>query len=331
MQITQQVFENFLTKSVNLSPEHISSGSTSHTYVRGLLQNKAGRDPSFPWMIDGDFLSGSYARGTKIYPLDDIDVIMVLDGHGLHPIENGMYLSAGVRGSGTSGSPVGNYTDAYGLISSKRIMELFHGALKETYPNSTIRKNGQAVNIWLESKKMGIDIVPAFHIQPHNGTQDYYYIPAGNDRTDWIKTNPKIDQAICDALDLRHDKKLKPVIKLLKHWNHFHNSGRLESYHLEAVTWYVFNLHPDKIMDYGTAVKYFFDNAAPYFTQPCLDPTRLGGPIDQYLSQADRLLTLSKIEEAKRALQTAMMSRIIPTRQGERGHWQQLLGNAFGA
>ncbi len=331
MHITQQVFENFLTKSVNLSPAHVSAGSTSHTYVRDLLQNKADRDISFPWMINGDFLSGSYARGTKIYPLDDIDVIMVLDGHGLFPIENGMYLDAAVRGSGSPGSPVGNYTDANGLISSQKIMEIFHNALKETYPNSQLRKHGQALNIWLESKKLGIDIVPAFHIQPNNGTQDYYYIPAGNGRTDWIKTNPKIDEAICNILDSRHDNKLKPVIKLLKHWNQVQNAGRLESYHLEVVAWHVFNQHPDKITDYGTAVKYFFDNATPYFSQACPDPTNLGGPVDIYLSQADRLQTLVKIGEAKAALQTAMMARILPTRLGEQSHWQKLLGNQFGA
>ncbi len=65
--------EEFLKKEVNVSPEQISQASTSHTYIRSLLANKKETDNKFPWIIDGDFLSGSYARGTKLFPLDEAD------------------------------------------------------------------------------------------------------------------------------------------------------------------------------------------------------------------------------------------------------------------
>ena len=77
----QGAFESQLEK-IGVSIAQRSQGSTSHIHVRGLLDNKWRTNSSFPWPIDGDFLSGSYARGTKIRPLDDIDVMMVIDGTG---------------------------------------------------------------------------------------------------------------------------------------------------------------------------------------------------------------------------------------------------------
>ncbi len=324
-----QAFENFLAKTVNLSAAQISQGSKSHTHVRELLDNKWQNDSDFPWLVDGDFLSGSYARGTKIHPLDDIDIMIVLDGTGLFAISNGVQLNARVRGSGASGSPVMQHTDERGYISSAKILEVFREALKETYPNSEIKKDGQAVNVWLDSYQLGLDIVPCFHIQPNDGSQDFYYIPFGRGSTMWMTTNPKIDERISDFLDQKHDKKLKPVIKLLKYWNKEQNGGRLRSYHVEAVAWYVFNAHPEKIRDYPSALKYFFTNAGGYLAAPCADPTKLGGHIDTYLTQEARAQTIQKIQEAQRIGGNATLLGLA-TPEKQLAGWRRLFGNQLG-
>jgi Second Messenger Oligonucleotide or Dinucleotide Synthetase domain len=296
----QQAFENLLEKSINLSPAQISQGSKSHTYIRNLLDNKWQTHDSFPWIVEGDFLSGSYGRGTKIWPLDDIDVMIVLDGHGLVPISGGTYLNAEVRGSGMEGSPIWRHFDANNLVSSVSVLEVFKDALKDTYPDSEIKKDGQAVNVWLASYGIGLDIVPCFHIVPRDGSQDFYYIPMGNGNTMWKSTNPKIDHRISDYLHARHDRKLKPVVKLLKYWNKTQNAERLRSYHIEALAWHIFHAHPSKIADYGTAVKYFFDNAAARLVNYCTDPTGIGGYIDLYLTLEARQQTIKKMQEAAR-------------------------------
>src|SRR5690242_548687 len=86
MIIPQAPFENLLARYGNVSLPQISQASKSQTYIRDLLVNKSRSDASFPRFIEGDFLSGSYARGTKIFPLDDVDIMMVLDGRGLFAI-----------------------------------------------------------------------------------------------------------------------------------------------------------------------------------------------------------------------------------------------------
>lgn len=303
----QTAFEKLLAEKINLSASHISEGAKSQNYIRGLLTNKSLEKNNLPWITDGDFLSGSYARGTKIYPLDDIDVMMVLDGTGLFPIQNGAQLDAVVRGGGVMGSPVHQHTNESGYISSIKILDVFKKHLQASYPDSEISKDGQAVNVWLDSKKLGLDIVPCFHILPSDGSQDFYYIPYGRGSDMWKTTNPKIDQLICDHLHLRFDKKLKPVIKLIKYWNQNYNNGRLRSYHLEAIVWYVFEEHQSSITDYLSALKYFFANANNFLASPCPDPTRLGGEIDTYLDSASRRLSMQKIVETQQSLSSAFL------------------------
>ncbi len=323
-----QAFENLLEKSINLSPAQISQGSKSHTYVRDLLDNKWQTHNSFPWIVEGDFLSGSYGRGTKIYPLDDIDVMIVLDGHGLVPISGGVYLNAEVRGSGMAGSPITKHFDANGLVSSVSVMEVFRDALKDTFPSSEIKKDGQAVNVWLDSYGLGLDIVPCFHIVPRDGLQDFYYIPMGDRNTMWKITNPKIDQRISDALHARHDRKLKPVVKLLKYWNRTQNGDLIRSYHLEALAWYVFHAHPSKISDYATAMKYFFDNTPALLANYCNDPTGLGGYIDAYLTPEARQQSIQKIQQASRGIGTSMPTIFLTT--PNLTAWRNILGQQFG-
>lgn len=324
-----KAFENLLPK-IGVSQFQISQGSKSHQYIRELLSNKWQTDSSFPWLTDGDFLSGSYARGTKIHPLDDIDVMMVIDGTDLSVIEQGQYMNAEVRGDGTTGSPVNKFTyGLQGLISSKIILEKFRDAIKESYPNSEIRKNGQAVNVWLESYGLGIDVVPCFHILPRDGRKEFYYIPQGGESHEWMTTNPKIDAEICDYVDERHDKKLKAVIRLIKYWNKVHNSSRLESYHIETVAIYVFHNHPNKIQDYATAIRYFFNNAAAYLQGPCSDMTGLGGPVDSYLTQEARRLTLAKISEVQKLINPASTLGLL-TLTHQLAGWRKIYGDTFG-
>lgn len=321
----QQVFEKFLGKQINLSAAQISQGSKSHTYIRELLENKRRNDAAFPWLIEGDFLSGSYARGTKIHPLDDIDVMIVLDGTGLYAISNGVTLNAIVRGSGYEGSPVMHYTDQFGLISSKRVLEIFREAIKESYPDSKIKKDGQAVNVWLDSYQLGLDIVPCFHIIPRTGSRDFYYIPYGRESEMWIATNPKIDQEISETLDQRHSKKLKAIIKLIKYWNKTQNAERLRSYHIEAVAWYVFHNHPGRITNYADALRYFFSNAIAYLTNNCSDPTGIGGYIDLYLSPLARTQTVQKVIEVNKLLNNSPTFRSLT--QPQLMEWQKIFGN----
>ena len=311
---------------ISLSQSQISQGSTSHTNIRNILANKSSTDSTFPWLLDGDFLSGSYARGTKLHPLDDIDVLIILDGHGLNPLDKGIQLITHyVRGNQQGNlSPVHNYYNSNGHISSHLVMEVFHKALKESFPNSTIRKDGQAINVRFDSYGLGIDVVPCFHIKAHISTdKDMYYIPSGNGAHDWLKTNPKIDENISNYLHEKHNKKLKDVVRLIKYWNREKNADRIKSYHLETIIWYVFHGHSSVVTSLTEGVQYFFNNARTYLENACPDATGIGDPVDKYMTMENRQLSLSTFDHASNSLRSAGLLNPL-------SGWKVVFGDKFG-
>lgn len=304
--------ENLIGEKVSLSTPQISQGAKSHNYVRQLLANKWEADRNFPRLIsEADFLSGSYARGTKIYPLDDIDVMVVIDGTGLFAVSGGQILNAEVRGTGEERNPILRQLGTNGLLSSKRVLRLFGDALRQSHPSSQVAKDNQAVNVWLESYGLGIDIVPCFHIRPRDGSQDFYYIPAGGSDEGWIQTNPEIDARISDAFVKAHGNEFTNLVRLIKYWNKVYNADRLRSYHLETVVWYVFSNHTGPVTSYDEWLSHFFHNCSNLLSQACPDATRISGPIDTYLSLEARSQTLKRIEETRQAIRSAELLKLM--------------------
>lgn len=316
--------ENLLDNHLTLSAPQITQGSKSHTYIRELLANKSTQDSTFPRLIDGDFLSGSYARGTKIYPLDDIDVMMVIDGTGLFAIREGQILNAEVRGSRKPDNPVIQHLGWNQWLSSRTVVELFHGALQQSHPNSTIKDSGQAVNVTL-SNGMGIDIVPSFHIVPSDGSQDFYYIPMGRESDGWLVTNPKLDAEIAKNFDEKFNGMFTGVVRLIKHWNQHFNAGLLQSYHLETMAWYAFANYQGIIERYDQALLHLFRNVQQLLVNPCPDATRLGGPIDSYLDYPDRQRSIGKVSDTIRVLMGSNLLGIGTEVQRLRS-WRHVMG-----
>ncbi len=316
--------ESLLEKHLTLTIPQITQGSKSHTYIRDLLANKSTQDSTFPRLVDGDFLSGSYARGTKIYPLDDIDVMMVIDGTGLRAIHQGQILDAEVRGSRKTNNPIMQYLGWDQLLGSRTVVELFHGALKQSHPNSKIKDSGQAVNVTL-ANGLGIDIVPSFHIVPSDGSQDFYYIPLGRGSDGWLVTNPKLDAQIAATYDEKFNGKFTGLVRLIKHWNRYFAADLLQSYHLETMAWYAFVNYQGMIERYDQALLHFFRNARQFLAAPCPDATQLGGPVDSYLSLTDRQSAIGKVTETIQALAGGNLLGLATEVQQLRS-WRQVMG-----
>ena len=153
------------------------------------------------------FLIGSYARGTKITPLDDVDIFYVMgiavkrDEHWHTLIECSLKFGE-------------EFLDEDKNISSIKILELIKKEISKTYSQSNIRRNNEVVNVYLTSYEVGFDIVPAFKIKNY----DYYLIPAGGNSSKWKRSNPKKDEEILNILNEKHNGLLKNTIRIIKYW-----------------------------------------------------------------------------------------------------------------
>lgn len=319
---------NLLQTELTLNPKHISRASVSHNYIRNLLENKNDEDNLFPRLIDGDFLSGSYRRRTKIHPLDDVDVMMVMDGSGLIVVENGIPVNVEVRGSGDTDNPLLQHMGVNSLLSSRTVRDLFEKTLRKSHPKSKVADDGPAVNVWLDSNNMGIDVVPCFHIIPKDESQDYYYIPEGGTSEKWIKTNPKIDEMISDRLHAKHNELFKGLVRLAKYWNKIFNGDAIKSYHLETLLWHLFDTQEDPLSSYEYALAYFFSKSQTLLSSNCPDKTGLGGPIDAYLSSEKRQKSISKVNQTLQILKIAY-EHPHTTDEMKLKAWKNIFGEKF--
>ncbi len=235
--------EAFIAKEINIPSGIRSKAGDSQRHLREFLSSERQRDSSFPRVLsiaDDDFLGGSFARHTKNWPLDDIDIYIPLDGHSLVYWDQGIITPNTVLSDGVLNyNPLlsERWGDSSSISSSKLVCE-FAAVLRRHYPEETqVYANGQAVSIRMslgateEADGLGYDIVPCFSLKPHDSNKEnFYLIPNGSNG--WWKTNPRIDTRNTARLHENNNKTFRKVVKLIKYWN-----GKMQdpyaSYYLE--------------------------------------------------------------------------------------------------
>lgn len=236
-------FEDLLSRKINIAPGIRSKASDSQKHLREFLSKERDRDATFPPVLsraDSDFLGGSFARHTKNWPLDDIDVYVPLDGQGLFYYQNGLQLPYTVQSDGgLLWNPLLGSRWANGsYVSSPKLLWEFSTVLGRHYQESDVRVNGNCVSVRLKHGKsannegLGYDVVPCFYLKPQNaGDYEFYLIPDG--MGGWIRTNPRLDTDVCEILQTYHNKVYRKVVKLVKFWNENFLNHKFSSYYIE--------------------------------------------------------------------------------------------------
>lgn len=196
--------------------------------------------------VRDSFLTGSYPRNTLIGPLKkaDVDIFTVL----------------ALR--------------HYQGQTPQSLLDEVREHLRLTYPTTPrVSKNGQAVTITFTD--FIVDVVPAFYRQsggfliPNTGTGG------------WISTDPKRHIELWSEANEYHQGDLIPLIKMLKAWNRKH-SELFRSFHLEALVVSVFS--NVTILDFPSALRYFFDKAQDGVTYKLADPAGYNGDVGAYMT-----------------------------------------------
>jgi len=335
-------FEQLLGSSINI-PEGIrSTASDSHNHLREFLEGEHKRDSNFPRVLsikDDDFLGGSFARHTKIWPLDDIDVYFSLDGFNLLYLQNGYRLPYTVVSDGVlSSNPLlssrwmlGNY------ISSSKLVTEFATVLKRHYPDTKVKPDRQSVAIRMtqgetsDEEGLGYDIVPCFSMQPDDRTQSpFYLMPNGSDN--WLITNPRIDTEIAEKLHAANNKTYKKVVKIIKYWNKERFRSILLSYYVElAIAREYLRRNKEGVVinsiAFGVAVGFWALNEAVK-----------QGSQDSFLPLAPKVYP-GQLEAGHKQIISAAQSVSLQAWDAEKAgnqeqaisHWKRLYGDTFGA
>lgn len=276
-------FKEFRGETVDLDPYATATARSGRNYLCGLLKGLSKSEPGFPELTSEFVYFGSFARRTKVRPLDDIDLMPVLNGRGTSSTQKAPDPYTYWLHIDDETAPLDAFRDEYGYVSSIKVLNKIKSALASVsnYRSAKIKRNMQAVTLELVSYDWVFDIVPAVPIGDGSGGRAYLLIPNG--RGDWIRTDPRIDQANITRLNTQHGGLFLPTLRLLKYWNKRATKPVLQPYYFETLAIKVFDYAP-KIDDFPSAVKYFFNHGPAYLWASCPDPKHLGPDLDADVS-----------------------------------------------
>lgn len=175
---------------------------------------------------------GSFARKTKINPLDDIDLLVCISAEGSLYHE---YSPDDVRIIASTKSESLKKLSDEDILNSKKVIEKFKSSLKDIhhYKNAEINRRQEAVTLSLDSYKWTFDIVPCFFTAPTENNETYYLIPNG--KGNWKFTDPRIDQERITAINQQNNGKILKIIRIFKHLAREYNLFKNASYILEVL------------------------------------------------------------------------------------------------
>ena len=182
--------------------------------------------------ILGSYLSGSYARGTAVNPLGDVDIIFLID----------------------------DSKWATGLLAMRPkpsvVLRSFADAVRYRYDRSSAFTQRRSIR--LELSHIDIDCVPAIEVPGGD------YILIGDRKDDaWIKSSPKLHHAALTKANQLCGGWAVPAVKLLKAWNKsLPSTAQVRSFVIETIAVTVLTEAPQKSLQ--DCVLRFFDFVAQF-------------------------------------------------------------------
>lgn len=321
-------FTSFRSTTVDLNPDQTRNARTSRDYLIKQIRTLAGSDSAFPRLCGEPIHYGSFARRTKIRPLDDIDFLVVLD-----PRET----EERHQGNGKSwlkitdpSAPLAAFPDDHGYVSSVKVLNRMRDELQglPVYRKAIVVRNQQAVVLNLTSYDWSFDIVPAVPVVGYLGTVLHYLIPNGTG--DWMRTDSRKDQAWVTQINQRHNNLFLPLVRVLKHWNvnGAPTKPRLQSYYFEALAARVFDGAP-LIQSLPEGAARFFSTAGSYVVQTCPDPKGLGPALDAGVPWEIKEKVRTALGEASERAGYAQMYERQSDNEKAIYWWGRVFGSSF--
>ena len=274
----------FRADTVDLDSSETARARASRDYLLKQLRTLESSVKDFP-KLKGSFVPfGSFARSTKIRPLDDVDVLCLVDGTGTSLVATNIKNT--YRLVATPGAPLDKFLGPGQEVNSTRVLNKIRDSLGTitNYRKADVRKTMQAVTLDLSSYPWVFDIVPAVALyRTSDGSLSCYLIPDGKGQ--WIKTAPQIDAANVTRVNKHHAGQFLPLLRLLKYWNNRPTKPRLASYHFETLAINVFDGAP-QFVSLGEGIKYFFGKCQTSVLLSCPDPKGLGPDLDASFDMA---------------------------------------------
>ena len=245
--------QNLIKKKVNIQAD-VTHARDSRNFLFKQINNFSQNNSSmleFAKKYDTSF--GSFSRRTKIDPLDDIDLMIGLNGHLFkYFFKSYEYVTLrpkDIFNLGTWNNFIDKNNSGNLHLNSRKVLKELKRNLQKVphYEKAEINLHKQAITLKLNSYPWTFDIVPCFYNSIN------YFIPNGNGH--WMLTNPKTDQDFITNINQNCSGKLLEIIRLFKYWNK-QNYNRFPSYLLEIM---IANFFKYNYVPYNNTYDFFFN------------------------------------------------------------------------
>ncbi len=195
----RQRFEAFL-ENLELTADQKKDGETKHTGVVAALNRTYWSHSDGTW---NRLLIGSWGKLTRVRPPRDVDLLFIL------PLD--VYHQFNQR--------AGN--------KQSQLLQHVAAALRSTYPQTTIRGDGQVVVVRFNT--YCIEVAPAFH-----ATCGGFLICDTNYGGRWKHVDPEGEIVALVAADQQFNGNVSKLTRILKQWQR-HCDVPIKSFHIEAL------------------------------------------------------------------------------------------------
>lgn len=321
-------FDAFRKTEVDIDPGITKIARSSRDFLVQQLLSVSRTTTSFPTFTGKYQHFGSFARRTKIRPLNDIDLMIELNGAGTREHQTSTFNKYWLRMDDKT-KPLAGFLDDYGYVNSTRVLNKISNSLGSIsqYSKAEIRKTKQAITLNLKSYDWVFDIVPAIAVANADGGTTHYLIPDGSG--EWIRTDPRVDSKNMTNANVQHGGNLLPVMRLLKYWNNrVGTKSRLPSYYFETLVLNTFQ-YVQSISSLQEGIKYFLNAGVFYLDISCADPKGLGSALDANITGDVKQKVANVMRQAATNASYAIMYEKNDDHKTAIYWWTQVFGSRF--
>lgn len=247
------------------------------------LSDKGLIPPSYP---ERDMYIGSFARKTKIRPLDDIDLMICFNGQGGHYeiVQINQTYKIIIPDRTTILSELRNEDNS---LNSRSLLCLIRDNLSELHDfrMADIHYNKEACTLQLKSYTWNFDIVPCFYT-----TTDFYLIPDGYGN--WKNTDPRIDNDRTTTINQQKNGQMLQWVRTLKYWKARNNNPwrKVSSYLFEQLLLNIASTIEFN-QSFSRLISAALSQLSSFILSPVYDPKNIQGDLNTLTSEERKALS----------------------------------------
>ena len=315
-------FEEFLEDTVRLEKNQTAIARSSRDNLISNLNGFSGDNDFFTLLPDCHLKYGSFARRTKIRPLDDIDLMICISAQGRSYMRSGnTYYINGLKSDNTNGL-LNNETN---YLNSTKVINRFINKLSvlNDYSKAEMHKNQEVATLKLKSYDWNFDIVPCWYMDI-----DKFLIPDGSGN--WKVTDPRIDNLRTTEINQKHKGKILDVIRIMKYWNNRAITYTMGSYLLECM---ILDVYVDKNEQDNYWVDLEFRDLLKALSSKIMysvyDPKGIQGDLNTFSYTEKLKISDALLKAYMKACEASKLEMTYKDQKAAISKWGEVLGDAF--